>query len=189
MKSFSSINLIGVVIVGIVAMFFIVKFIANNAEIPPMDDFMASSTEATSTDSNADSDVNGREGVKLDLNVLKKVDIMAPKGKMSVFVAQTTDELESGLSFQDRLPADRGMIFVFSTVSDYGFWMRDMKFPLDIVWIDKDKKIIGISSNLSPETYPTVFSPISPVLYVLEVNAGEAQKTGMATGTMLKFDL
>jgi uncharacterized membrane protein (UPF0127 family) len=81
------------------------------------------------------------------------------------------------------------MLFVFSEVATRGFWMRNMSFPIDIVWIDKNKNVIGILEDVDPDTYPNIFFPPSPVKYVLELNAGYADKNGIASGTPLTFTI
>ena len=92
-----------------------------------------------------------------------------------------------GLSYRKFLPSDQGMLFIFPESGSYGFWMKDMNFSLDMVWLDQDKKVVGIVTNATPESYPDVFMPPSLIKYVLELNAGVAGKMGMATGTMLGF--
>ena len=87
------------------------------------------------------------------------------------------------------LPSNEGMLFVFSESAERGFWMRNMSFPIDIIWINKNKTVIGVSNNIDPETYPNIFFPPSPVKYVLELNAGYAEKNGIASGTPLTFTI
>ncbi len=113
--------------------------------------------------------------------------IEAPRGIIHALVATSTVDQEKGLGDRDSLPSDQGMIFIFSEQGMYNFWMKDMHFPLDIVWIDGSKKIVGLISNISPTTYPSTFLPPSPVSYVLELNAGSAEKYGIATGTTVIF--
>lgn len=82
----------------------------------------------------------------------------------------------NGLSNRIKLDEDRGMIFVFVENEQPGFWMKDMKFPIDIIWINENLKIIEVHKNISPSTYPTVFYPASPIKYVIEVPAGYFDK-------------
>ncbi|MCC7436496.1 DUF192 domain-containing protein [Candidatus Nomurabacteria bacterium] len=95
-------------------------------------------------------------------------------GSMSipVTVADTEEEQQKGLSGTTSLPQDAGKLFIFNTEGDYGFWMKDMAYSLDIVWIDKNFQIIDITENISPNTYPEVFYPSQKAQYVLELNAG-----------------
>ncbi len=100
-----------------------------------------------------------------------------------VTIADTNEERELGLSFSKSLIEGTGKFFIFPNASAYGFWMKDMNYSLDIIWIDKDMKIVGIADSVSPDSYPRVFYAPSPVQYVLEINAGESKKLGLMTGT------
>jgi uncharacterized membrane protein (UPF0127 family) len=113
--------------------------------------------------------------------------IQAPKGIIHASIADTEALRERGLSGRASLGSDQGMLFIFNQPSMVGFWMKEMNFPLDMVWIDNYKTVIGVADNISPDTYPKNFSPSGSVLYVLEINAGSAKKFGIATGTHLYF--
>lgn len=89
-----------------------------------------------------------------------------------VTIADTPQEQEQGLSGTESLAQNAGKLFVFKDIGSYGFWMKDMNYSIDIIWIDQNLKIIGISRDLKPETYPEIFYPPSDVKYVLEVNSG-----------------
>ena len=117
------------------------------------------------------------------------IPLSAPGGQMFVFVATTSADQEEGLSGRQSLPADQGMLFVFDQPGSYEFWMKDMNFPLDMVWINEDKTVAGVTADLSPDTYPDTFLPPNDIKYVLEINAGAAGEFGMATGTPLRFDV
>jgi hypothetical protein len=79
------------------------------------------------------------------------------------------------------------MLFVFDKEGYYGFWMKEMNFPIDIAWLDKDKKITLIEKNVLPETYPQIFNPKSKNLYVLETKAGFFEKFGIKIGDFAEF--
>ena len=79
------------------------------------------------------------------------------------------------------------MLFPFAVPGRYGFWMKDMRFSLDMVWISSDKRVVMVSSDVSPDTYPLVLYPPSDISYVLELNADSANKFGIATSTKLVF--
>lgn len=111
----------------------------------------------------------------------------APQGTIYVTVAKTPATREQGLSGYTSLGADKGMLFIFPTPDKPDFWMKDMNFSLDMIWITNDRKIIGVSSNISPNTYPKTFSPPDKIQFVLEVNAGAAEKFGLAVGTTVVF--
>jgi uncharacterized membrane protein (UPF0127 family) len=113
--------------------------------------------------------------------------IQAPQGIIKAEIATSSEALEQGLSGRVSLPQNQGMLFVFSQVGNRGFWMRNMSFPIDIVWINKDKVVVGVSANVDPSSYPNLFFPPSPIKYVLELNAGYANKNGITASTTLTF--
>lgn len=106
---------------------------------------------------------------------------------VEVEVADSNDERAKGLSGKDKLEDAKGMLFVFDQ-NDIrpSFWMRGMKFPIDIIWI-KDNKITQIDKNVEPQPETTDekltrFKPNTPVDYVLEVNAGFSDKNNLQVG-------
>ena len=120
---------------------------------------------------------------------MKVIDLHAPKGVIHVEIADTDASREQGLSDRASLPTNHGMLFVFDTPGQYGFWMKDMHFSLDMVWINADKTLAGVTKNLLPSTYPSVFPPPNPIQYVLEINAGSADKFGLVSGAIVDFTL
>lgn len=102
--------------------------------------------------------------------------------KITAELAITSQEEESGLSDRSGLAPNSGMLFVFDPPQVPGFWMKDMLFSLDILYIAQDGTIVTIVPNLSPATYPDAFHPTAPVQYVLEVPAGFAANNGIAVG-------
>lgn len=102
--------------------------------------------------------------------------------ELNIEIARTLEEQTRGLSGREQNEENAGMLFVYERSVLPGFWMLDMNFAIDIIWIDKNQKIVGITENVAPETYPEVFRPPSPVLYVLEVNAGWANERGISAG-------
>jgi len=108
-----------------------------------------------------------------------------------VEIASTTLEKSRGLSGRDGLAEGSGMFFIFDAPSDYGFWMKDMKFPIDIIWIKGDM-VVGFSENAAPEPGKPIwelkiYRPPEPVDRVLEVNAGTAVKYGIKAGSAVVF--
>ena len=105
---------------------------------------------------------------------------------IAVGVANTPTARAQGLSGRASLPDSSGMLFVFDMPGNYGFWMKDMQFPLDIIFADASGRIVSVYQNLSPQTYlanpPQVFYPAAPALYVLEVPAGFAAAHGISVG-------
>jgi hypothetical protein len=106
---------------------------------------------------------------------------------INVELAQTDMQRAQGLSGHKPLASNEGMLFFFAQPGQYGFWMKDMLFPIDIMWISADKKIVHIEHDLSPETYPQVFTPKEQAQYVLEVSAGLTDKNKWREGDQVKF--
>jgi uncharacterized membrane protein (UPF0127 family) len=91
---------------------------------------------------------------------------------ITVALANTPAQREQGLSGTRELPEGAGMYFVFDQPDLHGFWMKDMRYPIDIIWINQYGIIIAIDREVSPDTYPDVFYPPTPAKAVLEVPAG-----------------
>lgn len=109
-----------------------------------------------------------------------------------LLLAKTPQEQRQGLSDKDSLPEDTGMLFMFQTPDYYQFWMRHMKFPLDIIYINNDK-IVTIFNNVKNPVYgtenPPILRPDAPADKVLEINAGLAKKYGMTVGDTIEIKL
>jgi len=101
---------------------------------------------------------------------------------VKVEVASTPEQKERGLSGRSGLPAGEGMLFAFDKEQKPAFWMKDMLFSIDIIWMDKSGEIVDISQNLSPSSYPETFTPKKPAAWVLEVNAGFAKEHNLSPG-------
>jgi uncharacterized membrane protein (UPF0127 family) len=109
--------------------------------------------------------------------------------RLTVDLAKTPSEWEQGLSGRASMPEDRGMLFVFDRESPWGFWMKDMRFPLDIIWFDSSRRVVHIEQDLppcSPQGCP-VYVPLANALYVLEVNAGFVEAHGINLGDTFQF--
>ena len=102
---------------------------------------------------------------------------------LSLDLATTTAEEELGLGDRASLPPDRAMLFVFGRSDYYGFWMKDMRFPIDIIWLDAQGQVITVAADVATSTYPHVFYPSAPAAYVLETAAGLSARTGLAPGS------
>ncbi len=96
---------------------------------------------------------------------------------LCVLVAETETEIERGLGGRNALREHSGMLFTFQKDGMYSFWMKDMRFALDIVWIRADGTIVGIEHAVRPESYPKTFAPPEPIRMVLEVPTGAASDT------------
>jgi len=106
-----------------------------------------------------------------------------------VELARNDFERARGLMFRASLAADQGMLFIFDSQGEYPFWMKNTQIPLDIIWIDEDRKVVFISADTSPCLQATCESidPQKLAKYVLELNGGAAQKIGLEMGDQLSF--
>jgi len=102
-------------------------------------------------------------------------------------IASTDAERKAGLSNRASLSAGYGMLFVFDKDGNWGIWMPDMKFSIDILWADAAGKIVALDSNISPSTYPAVFYPNNNARYVLEVPAGFAAANKVTVGNQISL--
>lgn len=103
-------------------------------------------------------------------------------------VASKDFEKQRGLMERENLAQDEGMLFVFEEEKLHAFWMKNMRFPLDIIWVDADKRIVGISENVPPcqELCPDIV-PEFPAKFVLEVSSGFVEKNKIGVGDSLEF--
>lgn len=107
-------------------------------------------------------------------------------------VAITDEDQIKGLSIKDQMNKNEGMLFVYGEPSRQSFWMKDMKFPIDIIWLNGTGSVVHIEENLSP-CVPSLecpsFSPNENAQYVLETVAGFAQKHHLEIGTDVDFSI
>lgn len=92
---------------------------------------------------------------------------------ITVEIADAPAERRRGLSGRASLPTGTGLLFIFDKPGYHGFWMKEMNFPIDILWLDDDFKIVDSWLNAEPASYPKVFTPKIKTRYVLETNPGE----------------
>jgi uncharacterized membrane protein (UPF0127 family) len=165
-----------IIVVAIVALVILGRYLIGIHAFPSLSEYVASTTSPFASSTSPFEDIGG-----------SLFPVKAPKGTISTYVASTPDALSQGLSGRESLVSDQGMLFVFPVSGEYAFWMKDMNFPLDIVWIDADMRVVGIAKNVATSSYPENLLPPSPVRYVLELNARGSDRFGIATGTILVF--
>ena len=106
---------------------------------------------------------------------------------IKVDLALTPLEQERGLSGRESLKNDEGMLFIFPKPSINYFWMKDMNFPIDIIWIDFNFRVIYIQKDALPSSYPNSFGPGVDNSYVLEVSDGFSEKNNLKIGDSVEF--
>lgn len=100
---------------------------------------------------------------------------------IEVTVVETQAERRQGLSGKDGLKEYEGMFFIFDKPDRYGFWMKEMKFSIDIVWI-KDGSVVDIKKSVSPITYPEIFYPQEAANMVIELSSGFCDTHNVSVG-------
>ena len=119
--------------------------------------------------------------------------------ELATDLAITDDQKAKGLAVKDHLKENEGMLFVYEEPSRQGFWMKDMKFPIDIIWLDSNGTVVHIEHNLQPcisDQSPSagllncpIYTPNNYSLYVLETIAGFSQKHNIKIGTNIDLYL
>lgn len=107
----------------------------------------------------------------------------------NIEIAKTPQERQKGLMYRQSLNENAGMLFIFDKEGIYPFWMKNTLIYLDIIWISKTKKIVHIEEDVQPckiDSCPS-YSPEKEALYVLEINAGLAEKYSFKVGDEVKF--
>jgi len=119
--------------------------------------------------------------------MLEKLQIVTSSGihDFSVEVMRTPSELEHGLMFRRFLPRDRGMLFDFKTEKPVMMWMKNTYLPLDMVFISKAGRVVGIAENAEPFSEKIIPSG-APAYGVLEINAGVAAEIGLKAGDEIR---
>src|SRR3989339_1134253 len=110
---------------------------------------------------------------------------------LNVDVAASDSTRRRGLSGRDGLSGDAGMLFLFSEPEKYVFWMKDMKFPIEAIWI-RDGQVVDLSYGLLPPSEgepPRVFMPLEPAGAVLEVPAGFIERHDIRLGQPATADV
>jgi uncharacterized membrane protein (UPF0127 family) len=115
-----------------------------------------------------------------------------PSGKeLTVEVMVKDEDRAMGLMFRPSLSADRGMLFIFERADFHGIWMKNCRFPIDIVWLDQESKVVHLAESVPPckaDPCP-VYEPLRRASYVLELGAGQARREKAVVGSRLSFEL
>jgi uncharacterized membrane protein (UPF0127 family) len=119
-----------------------------------------------------------------------QVTLKAGNATVVADVSDTDILRQQGLSGRTSLSDGTGMWFEFDTDGSYGFWMKDMQFSIDMVWVNSSYTVVTVAANVSPDSYfkenpPEVFYPTTAARYVLELPAGYAAAHGIADGTQI----
>ncbi len=120
------------------------------------------------------------------------IPLTLPSGKVLQIEVMVKDEDRAmGVMFRPSLPMDRGLLFVFDSPDFHGFWMKNCRFPIDMVWLDQDKRVVHVAEAVPPckaDPCP-VYEPLRRASYVVEMNAGQARREKAVLGATLSFAL
>ncbi|MFN3310202.1 MAG: DUF192 domain-containing protein [Thermomonas sp.] len=110
--------------------------------------------------------------------------------RYSVELAVDDAQRARGLMFRDAMEQDHGMLFIHEVQEPQAYWMKNTKIPLDILYFDNDRKLVAQQRNVPPCTLGDACPPYpsnAPARYVLELNAGQADKLKLQDGSVLVF--
>ncbi len=107
--------------------------------------------------------------------------------QLDIEIAETEYETQTGLMYRNSMEDGQGMLFIFPEIAYHSFYMKNTKFPLDIIYIDEQLKVASIIKNAQPLNESSLPSQV-PVKYVLEVKAGLSDVWGIETGDKITFE-
>lgn len=117
--------------------------------------------------------------------------VIFPDGWSVYLEIANSDELRAqGLMYRDHLPPDAGMLFFFPSDGFYAFWMKNTRIPLDMIWIDANRRVVDVRFEVPPckaDPCPS-YPPKGNSRYVLEVAGGVARQHGLKAGDVLRFE-
>lgn len=124
---------------------------------------------------------------KEEIKVKNYTFLKLKNGFLKMEIVNDIESRNLGLSGRKGMREDEGMLFVFDKVGNYPFWMKDMNFSIDIIWLDENKKIVFIKENATPESFPTSFGGEEESLYVIEALSGFVKEHNLEIGDTLEF--
>ena len=133
-----------------------------------------------------------QEDIRAGTNSYSQVNITINDQTLIADISATPEQRIKGLSVKDALAENEAMLFVFDVEAEHRFWMKDMKFPIDIIWISSGKVVVDIERDLQPcdlGLLCSTYEPEGDSLYVLETVGGFAGKYRVVKGTPVEFDL
>lgn len=149
--------------------------------------FILGNSSANHTDSQ-----NFLSGISIPANRYLKAVVSVNGFKLIADLALTQDQQTKGLAVRNHMKESEGMLFVFQYPSKQSFWMKDMKFPIDIIWLGGNRSVVYIVPNLEPcpsRGNCPGYVPDRDSLYVLETAAGFSHRHNVTVGTQTDFKL
>jgi uncharacterized membrane protein (UPF0127 family) len=123
-----------------------------------------------------------------------KVKVIINKIEYNLDVAKTDQERSRGLAKFDSIKNNEGMLFIFDVPGRYSFYMKDMKFNIDIIFLDQSKKVVDMYKNVKFQDYKNPYDyenykPNFSSKYTIELKEGEIEKTGLKIGDLIDFTI
>jgi uncharacterized membrane protein (UPF0127 family) len=120
------------------------------------------------------------------------VPLTLPSGRViDVEVMISDQDRALGVMFRPSMPADHGVLLVFRGSGFHSIWMKNCRFPIDVIWLDEERRVVHVAENVPPckaDPCPS-YEPLRRATYVLEVNAGQAREDEATVGATLSFEL
>lgn len=122
---------------------------------------------------------------------LKTIPVKILRLRVTAEVADTQESRSLGLGGREGLPEETGMLFVFDSEAKHSFWMKGVRFPIDIIWMDEDKEVVHFVKNATPDSEGSleIYTPPIGAKYVLEVAGGTIDEFGVGLGNKATFDV
>jgi uncharacterized membrane protein (UPF0127 family) len=132
--------------------------------------------------------------VMLGISLAQKM--MQPKttlrlgdGIFTTYVAATNETRTKGLGGTKPLEPNQALLMVFDRDAKWSIWMKDVSYPIDVVWVDANKRVVHIVKNMPPDSYPDQFTPEKPARFVFEFPAGTVERKAIKVGAEARFNL
>lgn len=110
-------------------------------------------------------------------------------GVFKAVVADTDIARQKGLGDTDVLAANDAMLLAFDRDEQWSIWMKDVEYPIDVIWLDSQKRVVHIVKNMPPDSYPASYVPKKPARYVVELAAGSVDSKSITIGGLARFDM
>lgn len=107
-----------------------------------------------------------------------------------VELAETREQRIKGLMHREALAENSGMLFIYNEEDYYSFWMKNMKFPIDIIWMDRNKEVVHMEKDVPPcqnDECPN-YKPSQKAMHILEIGSGVADKLNIKIGDKASFE-
>lgn len=191
---------VGIIVLGALVEHVILPYMASDGEFAHFDNLTDQSASATQQDGIIKGTENPRQApvaspekkeennAILDASTYPRTRLLVGKYEVHAMVASNDAEWTQGLSSAKSLAQGEGMWFVFNDDDQRDFWMPDMNFPIDIVFVDRNNVVLNVAANAQPETdlsHPKIFRSDGNARYVLEIPAGDAARMSIRKGSII----